>query len=256
MSLLTLSDLGVTLRGRLVISGVTLDIAPGEFVGLIGPNGAGKTTLMRAALGLIPAAGHSSLAALPGPERARLAAWMPQSREIAWPVSVETLVMLGRVPHLGAGQRATEADRAAVESAIAQMGLGQLRHRAATRLSGGEAARALIARALAQETPLLMADEPNAGLDPAHQISTMETFAALAAQGKSCLVSLHDLGLAVRHCTRLILLGQQNGQGCVVADGSPADVLTAQRLEEVFGITAAFLHTEDGPLFQPLRVTR
>ncbi len=256
MSLLSLSDLAVTLRGRPVISDVTLDIAPGEFVGLIGPNGAGKTTLMRAALGLIPAAGHSSLAALPASERAKLAAWMPQSREIAWPVSVETLVMLGRVPHLGAGQRATEADRAAVESAITQMGLGPLRHRAATRLSGGEAARALIARALAQETPLLMADEPNAGLDPAHQISTMETFAALAGQGKSCLVSLHDLGLAVRHCTRLILLGQRAGQGCVVADGPPADVLTAQRLEDVFGITAAFLHTQDGPLFQPLRVTR
>ena len=257
MSLLSLSDLAVTLRGRLVISGVTLDIAPGEFVGLIGPNGAGKTTLMRAALGLIPAAGHSSLVALPGPERAKLAAWMPQSREIAWPVSVETLVMLGRVPHLGAGQRASEADRAAVEAAIAQMGLEPLRHRAATRLSGGEAgARALIARALAQETPLLMADEPTAGLDPAHQISTMQTFAALAAAGKSCLVSLHDLGLAVRHCTRLILLGQRGGQGCVVADGPPAAVLTPQRLEEVFGITAAFLHTEDGPLFQPLRVTR
>ena len=131
-------------------------------------------------------------------------------------------------------------------------GLEPLRYRAATRLSGGETARALIARALAQETPLLMADEPNAGLDPAHQISTMETFAALAAQGKSCLVSLHDLGLAVRHCTRLILLGQ----GSVAADGPPAAVLTPQRLQEVFGITAAYLHTEDGPLFQPLKVTR
>lgn len=256
MSLLALDNLGVTLRGRAVIDGVTLEIGEGEFVGLIGPNGAGKTTLMRAALGLIPSAGHSSLAALPGPARARRAAWMPQTREIAWPVSVETLVMLGRVPHLGAGQRASAADHAAVDAAMQRMALEPLRHRAATRLSGGEAARALIARALAQETPLLMADEPNAGLDPGHQIATMETFAALAGQGKSCLVSLHDLGLAVRHCTRLILLGRDEGPGRVVADGPPGAVLTPARLRSVFGITAAYQEGPDGPLFQPLRVTR
>ncbi|SEK29092.1 iron complex transport system ATP-binding protein [Roseovarius nanhaiticus] len=260
MSLLTLDRLSVRMRGRAIVSDVSLTIEPGEFVGLIGPNGAGKTTLMRAALGLIPAQGHSSLAAMAPRERARAAAWMPQAREIAWPVTVETLVMLGRVPHLGAGQRASPEDRAAVDAAIAQMGLQPLRGRAATRLSGGEAARVLIARALAQQTPLLMADEPTAGLDPAHQISTMETFAALAAEGKSCLVSLHDLGLAVRHCTRLILIAPQSamedGQGGLVADGAPEDVLTPERLDHVFGIEAAFRRGEDGPLFQPLRVTR
>ncbi|MFX0544572.1 ABC transporter ATP-binding protein [Roseovarius sp. S1116L3] len=253
MSLLTLDRLGVTLRGRSILKDVSLDIAPGEFVGLIGPNGAGKTTLMRAALGLIPSTGHSSLAAMAPRARAKAAAWMPQAREIAWPVTVETLVMLGRVPHLGAGQRAAPADIAATEAAIARMGLEPLRHRAATRLSGGETARVLIARALAQDTPLLMADEPTAGLDPAHQISTMETFAALAAQGKSCLVSLHDLGLAVRHCTRLILLAPGEG---LVADGAPEAVLTPERLDDVFGIEAAFRRGEGGPLFQPLRVTR
>ena len=253
MTLLELDRLGVTLRGRSIFQDVSLSIAPGEFVGLIGPNGAGKTTLMRAALGLIPSTGHSSLAAMPPRARAKCAAWMPQSREVAWPVTVETLVMLGRVPHLGAGQRAAPEDHAATEAAIARMGLAPLRHRAATRLSGGEAARALIARALAQETPLLMADEPTAGLDPAHQISTMETFAALAASGKSCLVSLHDLGLAVRHCSRLILLSPGGG---LVADGAPFAVLTPERLDEVFGIAAAFRDGEDGPLFQPLRVTR
>ncbi|MFX0540318.1 ABC transporter ATP-binding protein [Roseovarius sp. S4756] len=253
MSLLTLDRLGVTLRGRSILKDVSLDIAPGEFVGLIGPNGAGKTTLMRAALGLIPSTGHSSLAAMAPRARAKAAAWMPQAREIAWPVTVETLVMLGRVPHLGAGQRAAPADIAAMEAAIARMGLEPLRHRAATRLSGGETARVLIARALAQDTPLLMADEPTAGLDPAHQISTMETFAALAAQGKSCLVSLHDLGLAVRHCTRLILLAPGEG---LVADGAPEAVLTSERLDSVFGIEAAFQWCDDGPLFQPLRVTR
>ncbi len=253
MSLLTLDRLAVRLRGRSILEDVSLTIEPGELVGLIGPNGAGKTTLMRAALGLIPSAGRSSLAEMTPRARARCAAWMPQAREIAWPVTVETLVMLGRVPHLGAGQRAAPADVAATEAAIAQMGLAPLRHRAATRLSGGEAARVLIARALAQHTPLLMADEPTAGLDPAHQISTMETFVALAATGKSCLVSLHDLGLAVRHCTRLILLAPGGG---LVADGAPEDVLTPERLDHVFGIAAAFRMGEDGPFFQPLRVTR
>jgi iron complex transport system ATP-binding protein len=253
MTLLTLDHLGVTLRDRSIFQGVSLSIAPGEFIGLIGPNGAGKTTLMRAALGLISSTGYSSLAEMAPRVRAKCAAWMPQSREIAWPVTVETLVMLGRVPHLGAGQRAVPEDHAATEAAIEQMGLGPLRHRAATRLSGGEAARALIARALAQDTPLLLADEPTAGLDPAHQISTMETFAALAATGRSSLVSLHDLGLAVRHCTRLILLAPEDG---LVADGAPEDVLTPERLDAVFGIEAAYITGEDGPLFQPLRVTR
>ncbi|MFD0858145.1 ABC transporter ATP-binding protein [Roseovarius aquimarinus] len=253
MSLLSLERFGVALRGREIFRDVDLTIAPGEFVGLIGPNGAGKTTLMRAALGLIAAEGRSSLAEMAPRLRAKAAAWMPQAREIAWPVSVETLVMLGRVPHLGAGQRATAEDHAATDAAIERMGLAPLRQRAATRLSGGEAARALIARALAQETPLLMADEPTAGLDPAHQISTMETFAALAAQGKSCLVSLHDLGLAVRHCTRLVLLAPGGG---LVADGAPAEVLTPERLDAVFGIEAAWRDGEGGPIFQPMRVTR
>lgn len=252
MSLLSLRDMAVSLRGRRVFSGVSFDIAPGEVVGLIGPNGAGKTTLMRAALGLVPATGRSSLADLPARDRARRAAWMPQSHEIAWPVDVETLVTLGRIPHLGAGQSVRPEDRAAVDRALSQMGLEGLRYRTATRLSGGEQTRALIARTLAQDTPLVLADEPIAGLDPAHQISTMRCFQDIAAQGKSVVVSIHDLGLAVRHCTRLILLAG----GRLVADGAPADVLTPENLRAEFGISAHFVDTPQGPVFQPLEVLR
>lgn len=252
MTLLTLENLGATLRNRRVLQGVSLEIAPGEMVGLIGPNGAGKTTLMRAALGLIPSEGRSSLAGMKPRERARFAAWMPQSHEIAWPVDVETLVMLGRIPHLGAGQSVRPEDRAAVDKALAQMGLDTMRHRTATRLSGGEQARALIARTLAQDTPLVMADEPIAGLDPAHQISTMTCFQQVAAQGKSVVVSIHDLGLAVRHCSRLILLAQ----GRLMADGTPAEVLTPENLRAHFGITAHFQDTSEGPVFQPLEVVK
>ena len=237
-------DLTARLGGREVLRGVTMRLEAGECVGLIGPNGAGKTTLMRAALGLVPHGGASSLAALGPLERARRAAWLPQSREIAWAVSVRDLVALGRHPH--PGDRG--ADDAAVAAAMARMSLGPLAAREATRLSGGEQARVLIARALAQETPLILADEPVAGLDPAGQIETMRLFAGLAAEGRAVLVSLHDLGLALRHCTRLVMMHE----GRAAADGPPAEVLSPARLRDVFGIRAHLARTPDGPVLMPL----
>jgi iron complex transport system ATP-binding protein len=144
----------------------------------------------------------------------------------------------------------TAHDRAHVGRALATMGLEGLRHRTATRLSGGEQAMALIARALTQDTPLLMADEPIAGLDPANQIATMAVFAGLARQGRAVMASLHDLGLAARHCTRLILLGA----GGVAADGPPETVLTPDNLARIFHVTAHYATTPQGPVFQPLEV--
>ena len=251
MTLLSVEQLSVSLRDRDVLRGVSFDVGPGECIGLLGPNGAGKTTLMRAMLGLIPHEGRSSIAALPARERAQKAAWMPQTREIAWPISVESLVMLGRIPHMASGQRPRQVDQEKVDAALAAMDLDTFRVRTATRLSGGEQARVLIARALAQDTPLIVADEPVAGLDPAHQISTMQTFAGLAEAGRSVIVSLHELGLAARHCTRLLLLSE----GRIVADGTPAEVLTLERLADVFGIRAFYQDTEDGPVFQPVDLT-
>ncbi|MDA7949597.1 MAG: ABC transporter ATP-binding protein [Hyphomicrobiaceae bacterium] len=245
--LLALEDLTV-LRGEVpVVDTVSLSIVPGEVVGLIGPNGAGKTTLMRGALGLLPHRGRSTLSALTPGERARFVTWLPQSREIAWPVSVETLVTLGRVPY-GAGRTALSAEDArAVSAALDQMDLEVFRQRIATRLSGGEQARVLLARALAQETPLLLADEPVAGLDPAHQITTMEVFRRLAYDGRSVVVSLHDLGLAARFCTRLVMMDK----GRLVADGMPGEVLSPERLASVFGITAWRADTPEGLVIQP-----
>lgn len=250
MTHLTLTALSVKRGPRTVVSNATFAIGAGEVVGLIGPNGAGKTTLMRAALGLLPHTGRSSLAEMPVGARAKHAAWLPQAREIAWPMAVETLVTLGRVPHLSAGQKPSAADHDAVAHALTTMGLDSFRSRPATELSGGEQARVLIARALAQQTPLILADEPVAGLDPGHQIGTMQAFRHLSNSGTSTLVSLHDLGLAARHCTRLILMDQ----GRITADGTPDTVLTPLNLHQTFGITAHMAQSRDGLIFQPLDV--
>ena len=247
MRLLRLNRLSVGLAGRSVVRDVSFALAAGEFVGVIGPNGAGKTTMMRAALGLVPHAGTSSVAAMEAGPRARHAAWMPQERQIAWPVSAETLVALGRLPH-GAGRRLLPADHAAMDRAFRRTGTAHLRDRIATQLSGGEQARLLLARLLAQEAPLLVADEPIAGLDPGAQIATMRLLGGLAADGRGVLVSLHDLGLALRHCSRLLLMDG----GKVVADGVPAEVLGDDHLARVFGITAFRAETAHGPVFQPL----
>ena len=237
-----------------VLRGVSLEVGDGEFVGLIGPNGAGKTTLMRAAAGLLPSRGTLAISGRerlsPG-ERAKLISYLPQEREIAWPVAVEKVVMLGRAPHLPAFAAPGPRDVAAIKAAMRRMEVDGFAKRSATELSGGEKARVLIARALAQEAPLLLADEPAAGLDPAHQIALMRVFAGLAHEGKSVVACLHDLGFAARWCTRLVLMHA----GMIVADGSPREVLTPERLRTVYNITAFLGEYASGPLVLPLDLT-
>lgn len=241
--LLELSSLTVRRGARVLLDGVSLRIMPGELVGLLGPNGSGKTTLLRGSLGLLPHGGESSLTRLSTRERARAVAFLPQSREIAWPVPVEDLVALGRAPH-----GVPDVTHPAVGRALARMGLEGFRHRAATALSGGEQARVLIARTLAQETPLVLADEPVAGLDPEAQIRTMQVLADHAARGGAVLASIHDLGLAARHCSRLLLLHE----GRLSADGPARTVLTEENLARVFNIRGFHAETSDGPVFVPL----
>ena len=254
MTLLAVEGLTASLGKVRVLEDVCLAIAAGELVGLIGPNGAGKTTLLRAALGLTPADGTCRLGGdllgdLDPRARARRAAYLAQGREIGWPLAVEPLVALGRTPHRRPGAPLSAADRAAVAAAMARMDVAGFAARPATELSGGERARVLIARALAQEAPLLLADEPTAGLDPAHQIALMETLAGLAAEGRGVLVSLHDLALAARWCHRLVLMAG----GRVVADGAPRAVLTPDLLARTYGITAHITETEEGLMVVPVR---
>lgn len=254
MSLLDIRDLHARRGGRPVLRGISFAVGAGEFVGLIGPNGAGKTTLMRAILGLVPSEGAIALAGrtdLSPRDRARRVSYVPQEREIAWPVTVERLVALGRTPHLAAFAGMGHRDREAVAKALRRMEVEAFAGRPATGLSGGEQARVLIARALAQEAPLMLADEPAAGLDPQHQIALMQTFAGLAREGGSVVACLHDLGLAASWCTRLVLIDA----GKVVADGPPRAVLTAERLRAVYHIDVYLSDLGHAMVVQPLGLT-
>lgn len=252
MTVLKVQNLSATLGGRAVLKDVSFEAGRGELIGLIGPNGAGKTTLLRSILGLAASSGRVELdgrdvETLRTTEKAASIAYLPQERDVAWPVPVHMLVSLGRralkPPFVGLDA----TDEAKIQSAMERMDIVAFRDRPADALSGGERARALIARVLAQDTPLILADEPVAGLDPAHQLGLMESFSAEANDGRTIIVSLHDLGLAAQYCSRLILMDH----GQVVADGMPEAVLTQQRLSEIYGIEAHILQLDGQFLILP-----
>lgn len=236
---LILDHVGVTLGRRAVVHDVSAAFGAGTLTGIVGPNGAGKSTLARAMLALVPARGSVrvdgvDVAAMPRGELARRIAYVPQGQTLHWPLTVERLVGLGRLPHLAPMSRISDADSAAIERAMDRADVLELRDRIATELSGGERARVLFARALAVEAPALIADEPLASLDPGHQIDVMELLRAEADGGGLVIAVLHDLTMAARYCDRLLLIDG----GRIVAHGTPAEVLNAARLRAVYGIDA------------------
>lgn len=257
MVMLSVEGVSVRLGGRDVLRGVDARFAGGALIGVIGPNGAGKSTLARVMLGLIaPSGGQARIdgATVTDISRASLGrriAYLPQGQALHWPLSVERLVALGRLPHLGPFSRMTDADRAAIDEAIAQTGMTDLRDRTATNLSGGERARALLARALAVGAPALIADEPLAALDPGHQIQVMQLLKARADDGALVIAVLHDLTMAARYCGRLLLLDR----GALVADGPPAEVLTPELLRSTYGVEAWIGETGGAPLIVPVKAT-
>ena len=229
----------VTARGRAIVNDAGLSLAPGELVGLIGPNGAGKSTLLRSLLGISPRdAGSVTLdgqdfGAMPAPARARAIAFLPQDRRVEWRLTAHDVVMLGRYPHQAGFGGPTPADREAVARAISAVEGEALLDRPISVLSGGERTRILLARALAVEAPLLLADEPIAALDPYHQLHVMEILQARARSGAGVLAVIHDLTLASRFMDRLILMNA----GRIIANGPPTAVLTPQNLAQTYRIT-------------------
>lgn len=249
MTQLSLANVGVTRAGRPVLRDVSVGIASSELVGIVGPNGAGKSTLLKAALGLLPATGTVTLVgktldALTPAARARAVAYVPQEREVAWDLSVRDVVMLGRLPHRAPFAASSAQDEGAVAAAMDDADVSAFADRPVTALSGGERARVLIARALAQAAPLLLADEPTSGLDPAQQLAIMALFRRFCRSGNAVVVSIHDLQLAARWCDRLVLLHD----GAIVADGKPAIVLTREAIRRVYGCDALILDSPDGPI--------
>jgi iron complex transport system ATP-binding protein len=232
----------VAYRDRVVLRDVDLTIQPGERVALIGPNGAGKSTLLRTLAGLVsPSAGRVTLggdpvATLDRTTVARRLAAVPGQATIPFSVRVEEVVALGRLPHEDPFRGPGAADRAAVDAAIAMVGIERLRGRDARELSLGERQLVLIALAVAQATPVLVLDEPTVHLDLRHQVRVMRLLGELnERRGTTVLAVLHDLSLARHFFPRLVLLDE----GRIVADGAPDEVLTPERVAAVFGVDVA-----------------
>jgi len=244
---LSAQGLSADLARRPVLHAIDLEARPRTITAIIGPNGAGKSTLLRTLAGLVRSRdGRVLLDNLPlshwsRADLARVLAFVPQERTVHWALDVRSIVGLGRLPHQTHAASESEADAKAVAQALADMDVAHLADRPVTDVSGGELARVLIARALAQEPQVLIADEPAAGLDPAHQLALFRCFTKIAQSGRTVIVALHDLSLAARFCHNIVLLRQ----GRVLAAGAPDSVLDASHLREAYGIEAR-LHTLDG----------
>ena len=233
---LATEDLTLDRGAKRVLSGVTAALEPGTITAIVGPNGAGKSSLLLGLAGLLDPAGgavrlgDASLASLPVQERAKALGYLPQGAEIAWDVAVEALVALGRLPHRDRGHEA-------IERAISALSLEQLRHRPASRVSGGERARVLLARVLAGEPKWILADEPLAALDLAHQISLVAHLKSCAQAGQGVVIVLHDLALAMNHADRVLVLHQ----GQMIADGAPDLALSEDTIAQAWGVTANWI---------------
>jgi iron complex transport system ATP-binding protein len=238
-----LSATGLTVRYRTVtaLHGITLDVRPGEVLALAGPNGSGKSSFVRAVVGLAPVTegrlefGGRALTSLSLEERARAIAWMPQEEPVGDNIAIREYVLYGRYPHSPRFAPAREQDRAIADRVLAELGFSDRADVGVQELSGGERQRVRLGRVLAQETPVLLLDEPTAHLDMGHQLDILERVRRLAHdEGRAVVVALHDLNLAARYADRVVVLHR----GRIVADGLPATVLSPALLRDVWGVWA------------------
>jgi iron complex transport system ATP-binding protein len=237
--------LSVALRGREVVRDISLRAKPGELIVVVGPNGAGKTTLLKAIAGLVKASGRlawdgRAMAEMSAAERARLLAYLPQGHIAHWPLKARDIVAIGRKPFASSLDRLEPADEDAIEAALASVDALDFADRPVTELSGGERARIMLARALAAGAPMLLADEPVASLDPAHQLGVMGLLAAEAKAGRLVIAVSHDLMLAARFADRILVMAD----GRMAALGWPKQTLTPALLREVFHVEPLRLAAE------------
>ena len=252
--ILAADEIDVRLQNRPVLERVTVALEPGRITAIVGPNGAGKSTLLKALAGLIePVNGRVTLDGQPlarfnRPALARSIAYLPQERLVHWPLTARAIVALGRLPHRTAYAGESGRDAAAIGTAMVAMDIGAFADRPVNELSGGERARVLFARALAQEAAVILADEPTAGLDPAHTLELFASLVRLAAQGRSIAVVLHDLALAVRFCHAALILRD----GRIMAAGPASEVLLPGQLSRAFDVEMAVGSVAGVPVIIPV----
>ena len=234
--MLAAENLTLTRGGKRVVDNLSAALIPGQITAIVGPNGAGKSSLLLGLTGLLmPLQGSVTLDGAPlatchPRTRAQSIGYLPQTPDIAWDVAVENLVALGRLPWRDRGTQA-------VEAAIAALALEPLRHRPVSQLSGGERARALLARVLAGEPRWILADEPLAALDLAHQLGLIAHLRTCARAGQGVVMVVHDLGIAMNHADRVLVLKD----GRLIADGPPQTALAPQVIAQGWGVTARWL---------------
>jgi len=251
---LSVRALDVRVESTRLLHSIDFEVAAGSLVGLIGPNGAGKSTLLRALAAILKhergsvTLGDRDVRGLSSREVARRLALITQQPPETHGFTSLELVLTGRYPHLNRLEVEGGRDRAIARAAMQKTETEAFEERVASSLSGGERQRVFVARGLAQQTPILLLDEPTASLDVRHQLAAFELFRSLVAGGVTALVAVHDLELAARYCDRLVMMAQ----GRIVADGPPAEVLSPERLSSVFGVSA---QTYPDPVTGMLRVT-
>ena len=224
-------------NGRVILENVSFSVGEGEIVGLIGPNGAGKSTLLKTLRGILPMLSGSAalmgddINTLDAKEFARRAAYLQQRVEMTFDYTARDIVLAGRYPYLSWWSQERDHDLAIAEACMAYTGVSDLADSPLHAMSGGQRQRVLLAKVLAQQTPVLFLDEPATGLDIIYQEEIFRFCRELSAAGKTVLLVAHELSLAARFCSRLLLIGR----GTLLADGVPKDVLTDALLSQAYG---------------------